>query len=528
VELRDYLSVLVRRRHIVLAVFLGTVAAAVIVTLLRPANWTGTATLRVEPARSLVGGAVQADDVKYLDRLVNTYSRLATSEQMRDRLASELGLDHPPKVAFTQLADTNLVEIKVTTAARDKAAPATKRAATLLISQVRTLGQSDAGAAERSFTQRATALEREKATAEAELAGLRARGGEAVRSERALALRERISGIGQRLAALRADHERYQSTQDANARGVSLISEPTTPQHPNNRNLALTLVIGLLLAAVAAPAVALVAENLSRRFRSGDEIEASVGAPVLTAVPLVESIGGRRLFNDRSPPQEAFRRLRTTLLLRTREGTGSDNLVLLVTSSRPGEGKSTVVANLGVALAQAGRSTLLVDADLRVPVLHRFFGLENRRGLADKLLVQTDVSVLIQPTGVPGLALLSAGDAVDDPPTLLGSPAATELFAELGAGFEFVLVDSPALLAVTDALVLTPNVGGVLLVAGSNVQRDAVRLASQQLSRVGATVLGIVVNGADDPGLYPYLDYPYLDGGVGMERRPPTLGSPGW
>src|SRR3954469_12520985 len=166
-ELREYLSVLVRRRHIVLAVFLGTLAAAVVVTLLRPANWTASATLRVEPARSLVGGAVQADDVKYLDRLVNTYSRLATSDQMRDRLASELDLDGPPKVAFDQLAGTNLVQTKVRTADRAKAAPATKRAATLLVSQVRTLGRADAGAAERSFTQRATRLERDKAAAEA-------------------------------------------------------------------------------------------------------------------------------------------------------------------------------------------------------------------------------------------------------------------------------------------------------------------------------------------------------------------------
>src|SRR3954449_1053899 len=138
-ELREYLSVLVRRRHIVLAVFLGTLAAAVLVTLLRSANWTATATLRVEPARSLVGGSVQADDVKYLDRLVNTYSRLATSDQLRDRLASELGSGTRPKIAFAQLADTNLVQIKVTTADRDKAAPATRRAAALLVSEVQTL-----------------------------------------------------------------------------------------------------------------------------------------------------------------------------------------------------------------------------------------------------------------------------------------------------------------------------------------------------------------------------------------------------
>ncbi len=97
--------------------------------------------------------------------------------------------------------------------------------------------------------------------------------------------------------------------------------------------------IGFLLAAIAAPAVAFVAENLSRRFRSGEEIEASLGAPVLSAVPIVESAADRRLFNSRSPAEEAFRRLRTTLLLRSHDEVGGsgDGLTLLVTSAHPGE-----------------------------------------------------------------------------------------------------------------------------------------------------------------------------------------------
>ncbi len=530
-ELREYLSILARRRHLVVSVFLATLAVAVIVTLLRPETWTATATLRVEPAAALVGGSVQADDVKYLDRLVNTYSQLATSSQMRDRLAGELRLDDEPDIEFAQIAGTNLVEIKATTAERAKAAPAAKRVASLLISEVKTLGNADARAAESAFRQRARRLEREKAQAESQLRQLRATSAEAARSERALLLEERISGTSQRLAAQRADHERYESSRDANARGVSLISEPTTPRGPNNRDLGLTLAIGLLLAALAAPAVAFVAENLSRRFRSGEEIEASLGAPVLSAVPIVESAADRRLFNSRSPAEEAFRRLRTTLLLRSHDEVGGigDGLTLLVTSAHPGEGKSTVVANLGRALAESGRSTLLIDADLRAPVLHRFFGLDNRAGLSDVLrdtgAVRADAEALLCRTGTTGLTLLPAGDAVDDAPTLLGSRRAVQLLAELAERYDYILVDSPAVLAVTDALVMSRNVGGVLLVAGSNVQREALRLAGQQLTRVGATVLGVVVNGADDPGLYPYLDYPQAKGGPWMPQPPPTTQS---
>lgn len=525
-EIRDYLSVLARRRHVVIAVFLATLCVALAVTLVRPPRWTSTATLRVEPGTSLVGGAVQADDVKYLDRLVNTYSQLATSRQMVDRLAAELRLGERPDVKFAQLPGTNLVELHATTHDQAKAAPAAKRAASLLISEVRTLAASDANAAEVSFARRASRLEAQKARAEAELGGLGAVSPAAARSERGLVLREQINGAGQRLAALRADHERYESTRDANARGISLIADPTAPRQPDSRDLKLTLAIGFLLAAIAGPGLAFAAENLSRRFRTRDEIEASVGTPVLTAVPTVEGAPGRALFNSKSPAEEAFRRLRTTLLLRSRDEAGHEGgRTLLVTSAHPREGKSTVVANLGASLAQAGRSTVLVDADLRVPVLHRFFGLENQEGLAD-ILRDTPTeprlhwSDVVQPTGIPGLMLLPAGDAVDDAPTLLGSPAASRLFAELAERFEHVVVDSPAVLAVTDALVITRNVEAVLLVAGSHVQRDALRRARQELSRVGATVVGIAVNGADDPGFYPYLDYPNLE--RGLERRAPT------
>jgi Mrp family chromosome partitioning ATPase len=114
---------------------------------------------------------------------------------------------------------------------------------------------------------------------------------------------------------------------------------------------------------------------------------------------------------------------------------------------------------------------------------------------------------------------LPAGEEVDDAPTLLGFPwASSSLFVELADQYEYVLIDSPAVLSVPDALAATRNADGVLLVAGSDVKRDALRYAHEQLTRVGAEVLGVVVNGAGDPDLYPYVDYgPRL-----AEHRPRT------
>jgi capsular exopolysaccharide synthesis family protein len=433
---------------------------------------------------------------------------------MRDRVAGELHLGAWPTIDFAQVPNTNLVRLSVTTSDRDSAALAAKRVAALLISQVETLARGDATAGEASFDRRTARVERDKAHAEGELDRLEADPSTRF-SEAARLLREQIKGMTQRLAAQREDHERYQSTREANERAMTVVSEPTRPRAPENRNLKLALAIGLLLGLIVGPSVAFVAENLSRRFRSRDEIEASVNAPILSAVPVAVDLTTRTLFDSGSPADEAIRLLRTTLLLQWRAaGPSADTpRTILVTSAYPGEGKSTVVANLGRSLGQSGQSTLLIDADLHRPVLHEYFNLPNDRGLSDilqaaKAVRKAQWSRLFRQTGVGGLALLCAGERVDDAPTLLGMPwASSATFVELADRYEYVLLDAPAVLTVPDALAITRNVDGVLLVASSNVDRDALRYAWEQLSRVGAETLGIVVNGAADPGLFPYVEY---------------------
>jgi capsular exopolysaccharide synthesis family protein len=516
VELHQYLSILVRRRRLVAVVFLVTLGTAVALTTLRPETYTAKTLLRVEPPTALVGGTVQADDIKYLDRLVNTYSQLATHPQTAGRVARELRLDSPPKVTFSQVANTNLVELGATVDDQAKAAPAVNRVASLLIAELQAIARGDEQAADRSFANRTRRLEQEKAAAQAETGAL-ARDPSPAAEERRLLLRERVNATSQRLAAIREDHERYQSTLGANSRGVTQVSRADAPSGPDNRNIKLALALGFMLAAVVGPGMAFVAENLSRRFRTGEEIEESVQAPVLTAIPMADAASSRALFNSKSPAEEAFRRLRTNLLRSAFDDDGqivATTQVILITSAHPGEGKSTVVANLGRSLAQSGKMTLLVDADLRRPVLHRFFSLHDQPGLSDvlredALTKRLHPSQLLQPTSVPGLVLLAAGGAVDDAPELLGRPwFSTPLLGDLAGRFHYVLVDSPAVLSVPDALAICSNVSQVLLVAGSNVRRDALRLAHQDLLRAGASVLGIVVNGAGDPGMYPYLDYP--------------------
>jgi capsular exopolysaccharide synthesis family protein len=199
--------------------------------------------------------------------------------------------------------------------------------------------------------------------------------------------------------------------------------------------------------------------------------------------------------------------LRANLLLQP----GGRPRNVLVTSSTPGEGKSTVVANLGRMLAQSGRRTVAVDADLWAPALHRFFGTSNESGLGDLLATprgEAAPSVLefCMRTSIPGLALLPAGGAVEDPATVLSSTRAQRLFAKLASDFDFVLVDSPSVLAVADPLVLTKSVDAVLFVVAAGTDASDLRAAYEELARIDATPMGIVLNGGAQRGPRSYGD----------------------
>ncbi|HLN60790.1 MAG TPA: CpsD/CapB family tyrosine-protein kinase [Symbiobacteriaceae bacterium] len=190
---------------------------------------------------------------------------------------------------------------------------------------------------------------------------------------------------------------------------------------------------------------------------------------------------------------EAFRVLRTNL-----QFLGLDEPLrsILLTSAAPGEGKSTTAANLGVAFAQAGTRVCLVDADLRRPMLAKLLGLENWAGLTTALIGQAPLEECVKKTPVEGLWLLPSGPVPPNPAELLGSERMAALLERLKAEYDLVLIDSPPVLAVTDAAVLAPRTDGVVLVIrAGRTDRRAVQRARTALETVHARVLGTVLGG---------------------------------
>jgi len=269
--------------------------------------------------------------------------------------------------------------------------------------------------------------------------------------------------------------------------------------------------VSLFLGGVSGLGLALLAEVSQKGLRSPDEIRHRLGLPVVGCIPrlspngrMLPRAGGDgasldpilwTLYHPNSLEAEAYRGVRAALYFNTH---GRPHRVIQITSPALGDGKSVLAANLAVSIAQSGRRTLLVDADLRRPRVHALFGRPASAGLATVLEDQADLEQVVQATEIPGLWILPSGPLPDHPADLLTSPRFQELLEEARRDYDFVLIDTPAILAVTDPRVVAPLVDGVLLTFRlSPKARPEVERAKQVLDDLQADLLGVVVNGAD-------------------------------
>ena len=212
--------------------------------------------------------------------------------------------------------------------------------------------------------------------------------------------------------------------------------------------------------------------------------------------------------NPKSPVAEAYRILRTNLNFTTLD---RPLKTILITSPTPAEGKSTTLANLAIAVAQAGVETLIVDCDLRKPLQHRIFGVPNARGFTN-LLVNREMTVeeVIQDTVVPNLRIMTCGPLPPNPSELLGSKRAGQVIQELEEKFQLVLFDSPPAVAVADASILASQVDGVIMVIRSHVTKnDIAAQAKKLLETANANLIGVVLNEVPVNGEDYYYYYYY-------------------
>lgn len=275
----------------------------------------------------------------------------------------------------------------------------------------------------------------------------------------------------------------------------AFVVEPAAvPDSPSSPNTILNLALGAFAGIAAGLGLAFFFENIDQTLQTNQEIEQLVTTPTLAKIPSVWkwTQDGKAFMNGSSPEGEAFRRLRTNILSLQKR---APLKALMVASAEPNEGKSTTTVNLAYSIAQSGNSVLVVDGDMRRPKMHDVFHLPNEAGLTDVLERGVPAEDVIQETSVPGISLLASGNSDDSPAELLTRPRMAEFLEEVREAYDFVLLDTPALIAVADASIIAPVVDGVLfVVTRTQSQENLVREAWQELEIVNANMVGLVIN----------------------------------
>src|SRR5258706_2906147 len=290
---------------------------------------------------------------------------------------------------------------------------------------------------------------------------------------------------------------------------VTVSTYSRVPHGPVGPQRLRTIVLAFILSLVAGIGLAFLLDFLDDTIKSIDDVDRYIHLPALALIPAAGTEKPRLrgeaptpshttalalVRSVRSPIAEAYRHLRTSLLL---SSAGTPPKRILVTSSQPSEGKTTTAINMAFMLAQTGAQVLIIDCDLRRPRLHSHFNLPNARGLTNCLSGESDdLDSLIQTYDKqPNLKLLPSGPIPPNPAELLGSDEMRRLLTTLSEKFTHIVVDSPPAISFTDASILSTFVDGVILVVhGGRSSRAVVRRAKQQLLDVGAHIFGVVLN----------------------------------
>ena len=309
-----------------------------------------------------------------------------------------------------------------------------------------------------------------------------------------------------------------------NFRIIDAARVPMTPSEPNiPRNLSFALVLGV----ISGIGLAFVLENMDNTVRTPEQATALSALPSLGMIPLGSKSGnhgsaGKRLaltaskevvetvtqVRPQSQMAESYRALRTSLLL---SNLGAPPKVIMVTSARPQEGKTTTSINTAIVLAQKGVRVLLIDADLRRPSVHKTLGMGPRSGLSNVLTGSATAQQTITTSAIlPNLFIMPAGTPPPNPAELLASLNMRTLIAELRGQYDHIVIDTPPTLSVTDAVVLSPSADATILVIRSGqTTKQALRRARDVLMQVNAHVAGVLLNAVDltSPDYYYYYEY---------------------
>jgi capsular exopolysaccharide synthesis family protein len=524
VELRDYLNVIRARKWVIVQAVVIVALTALVASLLQAPVYEGQAKVLISEkgGGTELFGSIGLDFSSQPERGLQTQVQLMQVRPLLENTIRTLGLGITPealagRVTVSAVGQTNIVTITAKDGDPGRAAAIANTLAEEFVGWSRDYKRESINAAVDEVSVRLDA-------ARTEILELGRRIQDEGKSDELAAELAIATGSYTTLAGKLEELRISAQLETGSGRVVSPAVEAADPVEPSPaRNTALGLAVGLVFGL----GMAFLYEYLDNTIKSSEEIEELVGAPVLGLIPAEKYDKDERrratiLTHPGSSAAEAYRVLRNNLDFINFE---HNITTLLVTSAAPAEGKSTVAANLAAGLAQAGKKVVLLASDFRKPTTEQFFGVRNLVGLSDVLTgAHTLKAALQRPREDMDLLVLTSGKMPPNPSELLGSEKMKELLEELKGWADWVIVDTPPLLAVADGAAVARWCDGVMLVTkGGASTREAVKKAREMLDNVGARTLGAVVWGLESRaggggygygygvagygGYYSYADY---------------------
>ena len=459
-------------------------------------------------------------DLYMAQNLAQTYTEIARRQTVQDATMEALNMEWLPGYSVSLVEGTQLLEIRVTDSDPLRAVAVANELATQLIAQTPT-SQSAQNPRSGFVEQQLNDLETDISTTKDEITRLQDELGKMFSAREIADTQTQIAALQQKLSNMQANYGQLLSFTAEGAVNTLSVIEEATGAFKTGPNRMMTVLTAAAIGLALALAAAFLLDYMDDTVKSPADINRAMQLTTLAGISRIAgATPAEKLVTvnyPKSPISEAYRVLRTNL-----QFSSLDRPVktIVVTSPNPVEGKSTTAANLGVVMAQAGKRVILVDADLRRPVIHRMFGLENKDGLTTALV--TDTPTLdghLQATGIENLRVLSTGPLPPNPSELLGSRRMTTLIDHLKEEADIVIFDSPPSLAVTDSSVLATQTDGVLLVTDAGrTRRGAAEQAAARLRQVDANLLGVVLNRLRSGG-GGYYYYYYYHGDDKRRRR---------
>lgn len=551
VDLRVYATMLWRRRWTILLTVVAVVAAALGLSYAQEPTYTAQAELAIEPLR-------RSQDTELTDLIlgssaVATERRVITSAPVTQAVIDLLALPTSPEDLRSQVTVDGVRDTRVVTVTAADADPARAAAiANAYVGEYLRLRRAEAldrvEVARQTLATRAAALRDELDAVNRQIAEALADEEEA----EVQALEAQREALLTQLAQTTAQEVATDAEADLVRGGGTILRDAVAPDAPSAPRPRRTAVLALLLGGLLGVAVAFAREFLDDGVRSEDVlVRVTDGAPVFGRIPVWAEQHNRAvaLVDPHDHAVEAYRELRANVRFlmgrskretewqsrrRSRGGSGPRGAgvvgkSVLITSSIAGEGKSSTAANLAVVAAQGGARVVLIDADMRRPQIDNIFGVGTTAGLSDHLAEGGDLSRRLLTVGSPNLQLLPSGAPPPNPSELLASRAMADVLLELEATHDLVVIDSPPVLAVADALELAQLASATLLVASStSSSQRAIRRAVERLGQIGVVVSGSVLNRLDQESTDSYYGYyrPYAPSGASTPTPPPANAVP--